>query len=158
MTEELSHFDETGASRMVDTSDKPVTLRIARASARVQMAPETLRLIMDRRIAKGDVFEVARLAGIMAAKRTGDLIPLCHPLGLTSVSIEFECSGATEVFIQSTVKVLARTGVEMEALTAVAVAGLTIYDMCKSVDRNMSIQQVRLEEKSGGTRGDWRRA
>mgnify|MGYP001579241553 CR=1 FL=1 len=157
MSGELSHFDESGASRMVDTSEKPVTLRTARASARVEMHPDTLRMILDRRVAKGDVFEVARLAGIMAAKRTGELIPLCHPLGLTSVTIDFESSGDSSVLITATAKVHARTGVEMEALTAAAVAGLTIYDMCKAVDRSMVLTDVRLEEKSGGVRGDWRR-
>jgi cyclic pyranopterin phosphate synthase len=157
MSGELNHFDETGASRMVDTSDKPVTLRAARASARVEMHPDTLRMILDRRVAKGDVFEVARLAGIMAAKRTGELIPLCHPLGLTSVTIDFEPRGDTSVHIMATAKVYARTGVEMEALTAAAIAGLTIYDMCKAVDRSMVVTDVRLEEKTGGVHGDWRR-
>jgi cyclic pyranopterin phosphate synthase len=142
---------------MLDTAEKPVTLRVARASAKVQMAPETLRMILDRKLAKGDVFEVARVAGIMAAKQTANLIPLCHPLGIENVSIQFEVEGDAAVRIASTVKVHARTGVEMEALTAVAVAGLTIYDMCKSVDRSMVVSDIRLEEKTGGVRGDWRR-
>ena len=157
MSAELSHFDESGASRMVDTSEKPVTLRTARASARVEMHPDTLRMILDRRVTKGDVFEVARLAGIMAAKRTGELIPLCHPIGLTSVTVDFEPEGDSTVQITVTAKVHARTGVEMEALTAAAVAGLTIYDMCKAVDRSMVVSDVRLDEKTGGVHGDWRR-
>jgi cyclic pyranopterin phosphate synthase len=157
MSLELSHFDESGASRMVDTSDKPITLRVARASARVDMKPETVRLILDRQVAKGDVFEVARLAGIMAAKRTSELIPLCHPLGLTSVSVDFEIEGASSIHITATAKVHARTGVEMEALTAAAVAGLAIYDMCKSADRTIVIREIQLEHKSGGVHGDWRR-
>jgi cyclic pyranopterin phosphate synthase len=155
MSQELTHFDQTGASRMVDTSDKPVTHRMAQASALVEMQPETLRMILDRQVSKGDVFEVARLAGIMAAKRTSDLIPLCHPLGLTSVAIDFETLGATSVQITVTAKVQAQTGVEMEALTAAAVAGLTIYDMCKAVDRSIVIREVRLQQKTGGVHGDW---
>lgn len=157
MSSELSHFDETGASRMVDVSQKAVTDRVARASGRISMAPETLRLIRDRQLAKGDVLEVARLAGIMAAKRTGELIPLCHPVGLDAVSIEFGFPDDRSVEIQATTRVTARTGVEMEALTAVSVAGLTIYDMCKAVDRQMVIEQVRLEEKSGGRSGHFLR-
>jgi cyclic pyranopterin monophosphate synthase len=155
MDKELTHFDASGASRMVDTSDKPITLRTARASAQVELNPDTLRMILDRSVAKGDVLEVARLAGIMAAKRTGELIPLCHPIGLTSVSIDFATPGPAIIQITATAKVHARTGVEMEALTAAAVAGLTIYDMCKAVDRSMVIREVRLLEKTGGVRGDW---
>lgn len=154
---ELSHFDEHGASRMVDVSHKAVTDRMARASGRITMAPETLRSIRDRQLVKGDVLEVARLAGIMAAKRTGELIPLCHPLGLDAVSIEFGFPDDRSVEIQATVRVTARTGVEMEALTAVSVAGLTIYDMCKAVDRHMVIEEIRLEEKSGGRSGHFLR-
>jgi cyclic pyranopterin phosphate synthase len=142
---------------MVDVSEKPITSRVARASGRVQMSPETLGLIRDRKLSKGDVLEVARLAGIMAAKRTGDLIPLCHPLGLDSVSIEFGFDGDDALTIEATVGVAARTGVEMEALTAVSVTALTVYDMCKSVDRNMTVEQVRLEEKSGGRSGHFLR-
>ncbi|MCA9147154.1 MAG: cyclic pyranopterin monophosphate synthase MoaC [Planctomycetales bacterium] len=142
---------------MVDVSQKTVTDRVARASGRISMAAETLRLIRDRRLAKGDVLEVARLAGIMAAKRTGDLIPLCHPLGLDAVSIAFEFPDDRSIEIEATVRVTARTGVEMEALTAVSVAGLTIYDMCKAVDREMVIEQIRLEEKSGGRSGHFLR-
>ncbi len=154
---ELTHFDEQGGSRMVDTSAKPETLREARASARVRMAPATLTLIRDRALAKGDVLEVARLAGIMAAKRTGDLIPLCHPLPLTSVKVQFSFDGENLLCIDATAKVFARTGVEMEALTAASVAALTVYDMCKAVDRGMTIEAVRLEEKTGGKSGTFRR-
>jgi cyclic pyranopterin phosphate synthase len=157
MSDELTHFDASGASRMVDTSDKPITHRVARATARVEMAPATLQLIVDKKLAKGDVFEVARLAGIMAAKRTGELIPLCHPLGLDSVTIDFADDGRSAVHITATAKVHARTGVEMESLTAAAVAALTIYDMCKAVDRSMRITDIQLEEKTGGVRGDWKR-
>jgi cyclic pyranopterin phosphate synthase len=155
---ELSHFDEQGGSRMVDTSDKPETLREARASGLVRMQPTTAKLIRDRALAKGDVLEVARLAGIMAAKRTGELIPLCHPLPITSVRIEFTFAGDDLLSIEATVRVFGRTGVEMEALTAVSVAGLTVYDMCKSVDRTMTLERIRLEEKSGGKSGPFRRA
>jgi len=143
---------------MVDTSGKAETLREARASGCVRMAPATLALIRDRRVAKGDVLEVARLAGIMAAKRTGELIPLCHPLPLTSIQIDFAFPADDLVHIEATVKVLARTGVEMEALTAVSVAALTVYDMCKSADRGIIIEHIRLEEKSGGRSGKWERA
>src|SRR5713226_10135832 len=155
---DLTHFDEHGASRMVDTSGKPETLREARASGLVRMAPATAALIRDRALAKGDVLEVARLAGIMAAKRTGDLIPLCHPLPVTAVAIDFTFEGDTVLRIEATARVIGRTGVEMEALTAVSVAALTIYDMCKAVDRTMSIERIRLEEKSGGRSGIFRRA
>jgi cyclic pyranopterin monophosphate synthase len=154
---ELTHFDETGASRMVDVSGKEVTSRSARASGLIRMEAATLRLILDRGMAKGDVLEVARLAGILAAKRTGELIPLCHPLGLDSVEVRLEPADATTLRIEATAKVQARTGVEMEAMTAVSVAALTVYDMCKAVDRGMVIDQVRLEEKSGGRGGTFRR-
>lgn len=149
----LSHFDESGASRMVDVGAKPLTHRVARASGRVQMQPETLTLIKQRGHAKGDVLEVARLAGIMAAKRTGDLILLCHPLPLESVTIDFQFLDEQTVAIEAEVRVTARTGVEMEALSAVSVAALTIYDMCKAVDRSMVIGPIQLEEKSGGRSG-----
>jgi cyclic pyranopterin phosphate synthase len=155
---ELTHFDATGASRMVDTSAKPETLRLARASGRIRMEPATLQLIRDRRLAKGDVLEVARLAGIMAAKRTGELIPLCHPLPITSAQLDFAFEGDTLLCLEATVRVFGRTGVEMEALTAVSVAALTVYDMCKAVDRTMTIERVRLEEKSGGKSGPFLRA
>ncbi len=154
---ELSHFDEHGAARMVDTSAKAETLREAKASGLVRMAASTLTLIRDRSLAKGDVLEVARLAGIMAAKRTGDLIPLCHPLPITSAAIDFTFAGENLLRIEATVRVFGRTGVEMEALTAVSVAALTVYDMCKAVDRAMTIECIRLEEKSGGRSGVFRR-
>src|SRR4051812_13042605 len=153
----LTHFDEAGGSRMVDVSAKAVTLRTARASGLVRMRPETLALIVDRKLAKGDVFEVARLAGILAAKRTGELIPLCHPLGLDAVELTFTAVGPGTLRIEATAKGEGRTGVEMEALTAVSVAALTVYDMCKAVDRRMVIDQVRLEEKTGGRSGHFRR-
>src|SRR4051795_4409913 len=155
---DLTHFDERGASRMVDTSAKPETLREARASGLVRMAPATLALIRDRGLAKGDVLEVARLAGIMAAKRTGDLIPLCHPLPLTGVTLEFAFEGDSLLRIEATARVVGRTGVEMEALTAVSVAALTVYDMCKAVDKDMVIDPVRLVPKTGGRGGDYHRA
>ena len=154
---ELTHFDEHGASRMVDTSAKAETLREAKASGLVRMTPATLSLIRDRGLAKGDVLEVARLAGIMAAKRTGDLIPLCHPLPITSASVDFTFADDEVLRIEATVRVFGRTGVEMEALTAVSVAALTVYDMCKAVDRVMSVERIRLEEKSGGRSGTFRR-
>jgi cyclic pyranopterin phosphate synthase len=154
---ELTHFDEHGASRMVDTSAKPETERQARASGRIRMAPETLRLIRAGGLTKGNVLEVARLAGIMAAKRTGELIPLCHPLPIQAAQIDFAFDGDEVLEIEATVKIFARTGVEMEALTAVSVAALTVYDMCKAVDRGMTIERVRLEAKSGGKSGPYQR-
>lgn len=154
---ELIHFDKTGASRMVDVGDKPVTHRVARASGVVRMEPATLQLILDGGHKKGNVLEVARLAGIMAAKRTPELMPLCHPLALEAVTIDFKPVGDDALQIESTVEITAKTGVEMEALTAVSVAALTVYDMCKSVDRAMVIGPVQLEAKSGGTSGDYQR-
>jgi cyclic pyranopterin phosphate synthase len=154
---ELTHFDEHGASRMVDTSGKAETARQARASGRVRMAAATLRLIRDGELAKGDVLEVARLAGIMAAKRTGELIPLCHPLPIQAAQIDFTFEGEDILRIEATVKIFARTGVEMEALTAVSEAALTVYDMCKAVDRGMTIERIRLEEKTGGKSGVYQR-
>jgi cyclic pyranopterin phosphate synthase len=153
----LSHFDDHGASRMVDVGDKQLTFRQARAIAYVSMLPETLRRILDRNVEKGNVFEVARLAGIQATKRTADLIPLCHPLGIDSASISIEAADDRTVRVESCVSVHGRTGVEMEALTAVSVAALTIYDMCKSVDRGMTIGPIGLVEKSGGKSGHFRR-
>ncbi len=155
---ELSHFDEQGASRMVDVGPKPVTRRRAVASGLVRMNPQTQQTILERRHAKGDVLEVARLAGIMAAKRTADLIPLCHPLPLDSICLDLQPVDDHTIRIEAIVEVSAKTGVEMEALTAVTVAALTIYDMCKAIDRGMIIEQVRLEEKSGGTSGQYARA
>ena len=154
---ELSHFDDDGASRMVDVGAKEVTHRVARASGLVRMAAETLALIRDKKLAKGDVLEVARLAGIMGAKRTADMIPLCHPLALESVSIRFEFPDERTVRIEATAEITAKTGVEMEALAAVSVAALTIYDMCKAVDRGIEINAIRLEEKSGGRSGHFTR-
>ena len=153
----LSHFDESGASRMVDTSGKPDTVRSARASGVLRMLPETLALIRDRKVAKGDVFEVARLAGIMAAKQTSNLIPLCHHLPLSAVTVDFAPVGDDLLEIVATVKVVGKTGVEMEALTAVSVAALTVYDMCKAADRGMTIERIRLDEKSGGKSGTFTR-
>ena len=153
MAGDLTHFDEQGASRMVDVGEKAVTSRMARASGRVVMQPATLARIQQRSLAKGDVLEVARLAGIMAAKRTGELIPLCHPLPLDAVTVSFSFPNDRTVAIESVVRVTAKTGVEMEALTAVSASALTIYDMCKAIDRGMVIEQIRLEEKEGGRSG-----
>jgi cyclic pyranopterin phosphate synthase len=153
----LSHFDEAGASRMVDVGSKPESERIARASGQVKLAPATLTLIRDRKAAKGDVLEVARIAGIQAAKRTGELIPLCHPLPISAVQIDFAFADDSVIHIEAIVKTVGRTGVEMEALTAVSVAALTVYDMVKSVDRGVVIQNIQLEEKTGGVRGPWKR-
>lgn len=150
----LTHFDDQGAARMVDVSGKTETVREAVAEGSILMKPETLALILDQKVAKGDVFGVARVAGIMAAKKTADIIPLCHPLNLSSVDIAFEPdTGASCVYIRATVKTTGNTGVEMEALTAVAAAGLTIYDMCKAVDRGMTVTHIRLLKKTGGKSG-----
>ena len=156
-TDKLSHFDQHGASHMIDVGDKPITRRSARASGAVRMAPATRNKIMDQKLAKGDVLEVARLAGIMAAKRTADLIPLCHPLSLDSVSVTFQPMGDESIRIEATVQVEAKTGVEMESLTTVSVTALTIIDMCKSIDRKISIEHIQLEEKSGGASGHFLR-
>lgn len=157
MSGELTHFDSSGASRMVNVGKKAITERTARAQAFVSMEPATLKLIQDRELAKGDVLEVARLAGIMATKQTQNLIPLCHSLGLDSAAIDFEFVDDRRVRIEVEVSNHGRTGVEMEAMTAVSVAALTIYDMCKAVDRWMSIGPVELLEKSGGKSGHLRR-
>jgi cyclic pyranopterin phosphate synthase len=149
----LSHFDDAGAARMVDVGEKPVTARRARAGGLVVMQKATLALIRDGKHKKGDVLAVARLAGIMAAKRTGDLIPLCHPLPLDGVTVDFDYRDEQTLSISAEVRCTGRTGVEMEALTAVSVAALTVYDMCKSVDRVMTIGEIRLEEKDGGRSG-----
>ena len=143
---------------MVDVGDKSISRRVARASGLVRMSMETLALVRDKRASKGDVLEVARLAGIMATKRTPDLIPLCHPLAIDAVQLDFAFDDDRTLRINATVQVEAKTGVEMEALTAVSVAALTVYDMCKSVDRGMSIERIQLEEKSGGRSGHWQRA
>lgn len=152
----FTHFDADGAARMVDVSEKARTERIAVAECLVLMLPETLEMIRAGTAKKGDVLGVARLAGIMAAKRTSDLIPLCHPLPIDSVTVDLACeSEGSAVRVTATVKIAGRTGVEMEALTAASVAGLTIYDMCKSVDRGMSLTGIRLLHKSGGKSGTY---
>ncbi len=153
----LTHFDDQGASRMVDVGSKALSQRFARASAQIRMAPETQRLIRDRKTSKGDVLEVARLAGIMAAKKTGELIPLCHPLSLDSVEVSFEYCDESRLRIETMASVVARTGVEMEALVAASTAALTIYDMCKAVDRGMVVEAIQLEEKRGGKSGHFLR-
>jgi cyclic pyranopterin phosphate synthase len=149
----LTHLDSQGRANMVDVSDKALTVREAVAEARVRMRPETLQMIAQGEHPKGDVFAVARIAGIQAAKKTSDLIPLCHPLMLTSVKLELTPEGADAVRITARCKLTGQTGVEMEALTAASVAALTIYDMCKAVDRGMVIESVRLLEKVGGKSG-----
>ena len=151
---QLSHLDEQGRARMVDVSEKEITRRVAVARGTIRMQPKTLALILEEKIAKGDVFSVARVAGIMAAKKTSELIPMCHPLNITSVKIDLTPrQKPARVDIAASVRVSGKTGVEMEAMTAVAVAGLTIYDMCKAVDREMTIGEIRLVEKSGGKSG-----
>jgi cyclic pyranopterin phosphate synthase len=153
---ELTHFDAKGKSRMVDVSDKDETERVAVAAGSVVMAPDTMKLITEGGVKKGDVLSVARLAGIMGAKKTPDLIPLCHPLALNSVEVDLVCDPERNaVDITATCKVMGRTGVEMEALTAAAVAALTVYDMCKAVDRGMRITEIRLVHKSGGRSGTY---
>ncbi|MCX7616787.1 MAG: cyclic pyranopterin monophosphate synthase MoaC [Tepidiforma sp.] len=156
MAGELSHLDERGAARMVDVSAKAETAREAIAEARVVMQPATLRLILEGAIPKGDVIAAARIAGIMAAKKTPDLIPLCHPLPITGASLEFEPLGDDTLRIEAAVRTTGKTGVEMEALTAAAVAALTIYDMCKAAEKGIRIEGLRLLEKRGGKSGDWR--
>jgi cyclic pyranopterin phosphate synthase len=152
----LSHLDESGRARMVDVSDKETTDRVATAKGSVLMARETLALIEEGGIAKGDVLQVARLAGIMAAKRTPELIPLCHPLPLTGIEVDLACDASRgAVDITATCRVRGRTGVEMEALTAATVAGLTVYDMCKAADRSMRLTEFRLVHKSGGKSGTY---
>ncbi len=154
----LSHFDEKGQARMVDISEKTLTQREAIAKGAIYMKPETLRLIRDGQIFKGDVLGVARVAGIMAAKKTSDLIPMCHPLNITSVNIDFDIDeNKSRVNIKTTVRIVGQTGVEMEALTATSVAALTIYDMCKAVDKEMVISDIMLVEKRGGKSGEFKR-
>jgi cyclic pyranopterin phosphate synthase len=152
----LTHFDDAGAARMVDVGAKPETDRVAVASGMVQMQLETAKAVRAGTIGKGDVLGVARLAGIQAAKRTSDIIPLCHPLRLTSVDVDLRVANDA-VYIMATVRAFDRSGVEMEALSAVSAAALTIYDMCKAIDRGMMISEVRLEEKRGGKSGTWQR-
>jgi cyclic pyranopterin phosphate synthase len=156
---QFTHFDAEGRAVMVDVSTKAETERLATATGRVAMGSATLKLILDRGVKKGDVLAVAQLAGIMAAKRTADLIPLCHPLALTSVTVELQPDPTTQsVGIVASVKTTGRTGVEMEAMTAVSVAALTIYDMCKAVDRDMVISDIKLVHKSGGKSGVYQRS
>lgn len=154
---ELTHIDEYGKAHMVNVGEKPDTLREAVAQAKIVMKPETLGRILDNDMKKGDVFACARIAGIMAAKRTGELIPLCHSLPIDAVEIEFRTEGDSRVLIRSAVHCRYHTGVEMEALTAASIAALTIYDMCKAVDRGMEIQDVMLLKKSGGKSGCYER-
>ena len=155
---QLTHFDEKGNTRMVNVGGKDETLRIAIARGHITARPETLRLIAEQGMKKGDVLEVARLAGIMAAKRTGELIPLCHPLALTSIRVALVIADdVPQIEIEAEVQTVGRTGVEMEALTAVSVAALTVYDMCKAVDREMVIGDVRLVKKTGGKSGSFTR-
>jgi cyclic pyranopterin phosphate synthase len=160
MTNPLTHFNEEGRAKMVDLTDKTVTERIATAQGMVYMQPETLRLIEEGQIKKGDVLAVAQVAGIMGAKKTSDVIPMCHPLSLTGVDISFEQnfdadpkSGLCSIKVTATAKVTGKTGVEMEALTAVSIAALTIYDMCKAVDKGMFFNQIGLTYKAGGKTG-----
>lgn len=155
----LSHLDREGRARMVDVAGKAETARTAVAEGVVRMSAEAFRLVQDRAVSKGDVLAVAEVAGTMAAKRTAELIPLCHPLAIDQILVDAQLDEALPgVRVRATVKTVARTGVEMEALTGVTVACLTVYDMVKSADRSMEITAVRLLEKTGGTRGDWRRA
>ncbi|HBV98576.1 MAG TPA: cyclic pyranopterin monophosphate synthase MoaC [Desulfotomaculum sp.] len=154
---ELTHFDRKGKARMVDVSAKEDTLREAVARAEIAMRPETLNIIETGGISKGDVLGVARVAGIMAAKEAGRLIPMAHPLNLTGVSVDFRLQSPDRVLIEARVRTTGKTGVEMEALTAAGVAALTVYDMCKSIDRGMVISSIRLVEKSGGKSGTYRR-
>lgn len=153
----LTHVDETGAARMVDVAGKAVTRRRAVAEAFVEMRPETVAMIAEGRAPKGDVLAAARIAGIMGAKRTSDLIPLCHPLPITHASVDLE-PGELGVAVTATVETEAKTGVEMEALTAASVAALTLYDMCKAVDRGMTVTGLRLALKEGGASGRWERS
>lgn len=156
----LTHIDEQGRAQMVDIGDKPVTSRTATVSGFVRMLPATLQAIHEATLRKGDVIATARIAGISAAKRTWDLIPLCHPIPISSVKINFEEVDTEErcgIAVTGTVKTTSQTGIEMEALTAVSVSCLTIYDMCKAIDRAMSIEDIRLEEKAGGASGEYRR-
>lgn len=156
---DFTHLDEGGRVRMVDVTEKAVTVRQAVAEGTVTMRPATLEKILDRSLKKGNVLETARIAGIMGAKKTADLIPMCHPLNLTHSHIDFSPDAAAgKLVIRATARIADRTGVEMEALTAVAVAALTVYDMCKAVDREMTISRIALVQKSGGKSGDFQRS
>jgi cyclic pyranopterin phosphate synthase len=153
---ELTHFNEQGRARMVDVSDKEITKRTAAARSKVKMEPQTLAAIKAGKIGKGDVLAVAQVAGIMAAKKTSDYIPMCHPLPLTGIDISFSDNSKDELYIEATVKTTGKTGVEMEALTAVSVAALTVYDMCKALQKDMIIGPTLLSSKSGGKNGDYK--
>ena len=154
----LTHLDKQGRAKMVDVTEKPETMREAVATGSVHMKPETLRLIRDKKVPKGDVLCVSRVAGIMAAKKAGELIPMCHPLNITSVDIDFDLNDKNnKIGIKARVRITGRTGVEMEALTAVSAAALTMYDMCKAVDKEMIISEIMLLEKRGGRSGLFRR-
>lgn len=155
-SDRLTHFNEQGRAMMVDVSDKEVTTRSAKAEAKVIMSPQTLTRIRERSVAKGDVLAVAQIAGIQGAKRTADWIPMCHPLPLSGIDIRFSDNGKDELTITAEVKLSGRTGVEMEALTAVSAAALTVYDMCKSLQKDMVIGPIRLLAKTGGKSGDYR--
>ena len=153
----LTHLDETGAATMVDVSEKDITTRVARAGGYIEMLPETLAMILEGTAKKGDVIATARIAGIMAAKRTHELIPLCHPLLISKVAVDFQPDKATNrIYVEALVKISGKTGVEMEALTAVSVTCLTLYDMCKAVDRGMTISAIRVLEKDGGKSGHYK--
>lgn len=155
----FTHFDESGASRMVDVSDKSITKRVAVAESTISMQAATLSAITDMNIKKGDVLEVARLAAIIAVKKTWDLIPLCHPLNISSISVDFKINHDQSSITSSViVSVESKTGVEMEALTGASIAGLTIYDMCKAIDKDMVISDIKLMKKSGGRSGEYLRA
>ena len=156
MIMDLTHLDENGAARMVDVGDKDVTQRTAVAAATVKMQPETLQKILSAELKKGDALQTARIAGIMAAKRTFELIPLCHSIPIESIEIDFTNNGQDELHIRSRLMCSYKTGIEMEALTAVSVAALTVYDMCKAIDRGMAVEEIRLLEKSGGKSGEYR--
>ena len=151
----LSHINEDGEAQMVDISGKSSTRRVATAEATLKIAPSTLTMIVDGEIQKGDVFAVARIAGIQAAKRTSELIPLCHPLALTNVAVDFESRNDDELHVRASASVNGQTGVEMEALTAATVAALTVYDMCKAVQKDITITDIRLLSKTGGKSGTW---
>lgn len=154
----LTHIDETGKAKMVDITEKPFTIRVAKAKATIHMKPETIKLIIDKKIPKGDVISVAKIAGILGAKNTANLIPMCHPLNITSIDINFNINKKLHTIdIESLVKIIGQTGVEMEALTAVTISALTIYDMCKAVDKEMTISDIMLLEKSGGKSGVFKR-
>jgi cyclic pyranopterin phosphate synthase len=156
-TNKLTHLDADGKAQMVDVSEKKESQRLATAKGSISMSEDTLQLIAEGGHKKGDVFAVARIAGIQGAKRCADLIPLCHPLALSSIKVDFEIDKSNkQVLIESTCKLVGRTGVEMEALTAVSVAALTIYDMCKAVDKHMVIGHICVQEKQGGKSGDWK--